>query len=76
VSITSGVGSAIAVAINGTVDPSTNTNALIATGQVSGEAILTLTAGDVLTLRNNSAVSFTLDASPGVSAQFKVLQID
>ena len=76
VDIMAGVGSAIAIAINGTVDASTNRSALVATGLVSGTAMLILAAGDVLTLRNNSAVPFTLNLAPSVSAQFNLIQLD
>ncbi len=76
VNLTSGVGSAFAVAVNGTVDPSTNVNVLVATGQVSGDSIITLAAGDVVTLRNNSVVAATLDQSPGVGASMTIKQLD
>lgn len=76
VSITAGVGSAIAIAVNGTVDASTTLSTLVATGQVSGSAMLTLAAGDVLTLRNNSAVSLTLALAPAVGAQFTIKLLD
>lgn len=75
VNITAGVGSAIAVAVNNTVDISTQVNLLVDTGQVSGSAMLSLVAGDVITLRNNSAVSITLDAAPGVGAQLNIMLI-
>jgi hypothetical protein len=73
VNITVGVGSAIALAVTGTVDASTNIPALVAVGEVSGTAMLTLAAGDVLTLRNNSAVPFTMNLAPGVGAQMDVI---
>ena len=73
VNITAGVGAAIAIAVNGVVDPSTNVNLLTAVGETGGDAMLTLAAGDVLTLRNNSAVPFTTDSSTGVGAQFDVI---
>ncbi|MCC6363596.1 MAG: hypothetical protein IT165_08720 [Bryobacterales bacterium] len=72
VNITAGVGSAIAVAVNGTVDASTNRTTLVAVGQNAGRAMLTLAAGDVITLRNNSAVPFTTDLAPGVGGQLTV----
>lgn len=72
VSITAGVGSAIAIAVNGTVDPSTSLTALVATGGISGSAMLTLTAGDTLTLTNNSAIQLTLALAPAVGAQFTI----
>ncbi|MEJ2423885.1 MAG: hypothetical protein P8101_05400 [Candidatus Thiodiazotropha sp.] len=70
VNVTAGSGAAIAIAVNGTVDASTTT--VIQVNHVSGSAILSLTAGDILTLRNNSAVAFTLELAPGVGAQLDV----
>jgi hypothetical protein len=75
ISITSGVGSQIAVAVNGTVDASTPITALTSTGHISGTAILNLAAGDVITLRNNSATPLTLTLAPGVGAQMTIVQI-
>jgi hypothetical protein len=37
--------------------------------------MLTLAAGDVLTLRNNSAVPFTLTLAPSVGAQLNVIEL-
>jgi BclA-like protein/collagen triple helix repeat protein len=76
VNLTAGVGSAIAIAVNGTVDASTNVTSLVAVGEISGTAMLSLTAGDVLTLRNNSAILFTMDLAPGVGAQFNVILLE
>jgi hypothetical protein len=76
VNLTAGVGSAIAIAVNGTVDAATNITALVAVGEISGDTILSLAAGDVITLRNNSAVPFTTDLAPGVGAQLNILQLD
>jgi hypothetical protein len=76
VTITSGVGSAIAVVVNGAVDASTNVDFLVATGQQTGSAIMSLAAGDVLRLRNNSATPFTCDLAPGVGAQMNVTLLD
>jgi hypothetical protein len=75
VNITVGVGSAIAIAVNGTVDASTTISSLVAVGQISGDALLTLAAGDVVTLRNNSAVPLTLNLAPGVGAQLVILRV-
>jgi hypothetical protein len=75
VTITAGVGSAVAIAVNGTVDASTNLTALVATGNMSGTAILNLAAGDVLTLRNNSAVAMTLTLAPSVGAQISLVKL-
>lgn len=57
----------------GTPDASTNIDILTATGEVSGTAMLTLTGGDTLTLRNNSATPFMMDIAPGVGAQFDII---
>ncbi|HBV85224.1 MAG TPA: hypothetical protein DEF42_00805 [Desulfosporosinus sp.] len=76
VSITAGVGSEIAIAVNGTVDGSTSIPALVSTGQVVGQVILTLAAGDTITLRNNSATSLTLTLAPGVGAQMTLAKFD
>ncbi|WP_431603211.1 BclA C-terminal domain-containing protein, partial [Clostridium beijerinckii] len=73
-SITAGIGSQIAIAVNGTVDASTPISALVATGQILGSAILTLAAGDVITLRNNSALALTL--APSVGAQLTLKKLD
>ncbi len=76
VNITAGIGSAFAVAVNGTVDASTIVPTLVATGEVSGSSMLTLAAGDVVTLRNNSAVAATMTLAPGVGAQFNITKLD
>jgi hypothetical protein len=76
VNLTAGVGSAIAIAVNGTVDPATNIVALVAVGEISGDTILSLAAGDVITLRNNSAIPLVTDLAPGVGAQLNILQLD
>ncbi|WP_350356246.1 BclA C-terminal domain-containing protein [Cohnella hashimotonis] len=74
-SITAGIGSAMAIAVNGVVDPSTNVNSFIATGNLNGVAYLNLAAGDVITLRNNSAVPQVLSLAPGVGAQLVIEQV-
>lgn len=76
ISITAGVGSSPALAINGSVSASTPVAALVATGNISGTAILTLAAGDVVTLRNNSAVPLTLALAPSVGAQITFKKLD
>ncbi|MBV7277006.1 collagen-like protein, partial [Clostridium sp. PL3] len=76
ISITAGVGAQVAIAVNGTVDASTPITALVATGEMSGSAILTLAAGDVITLRNNSATPLVLTLAPGVGAQLTIMKLD
>ncbi|MCC6343982.1 MAG: hypothetical protein IT166_17405 [Bryobacterales bacterium] len=72
VNITAGAGSAIAIAVNGTVDASSSRTMNVATGANSGSIMLTLAAGDVITLRNNSATPCTLNLAPSVGAQLTV----
>ncbi|ODA38705.1 Flagellar hook-length control protein FliK [Desulfosporosinus sp. BG] len=76
VSITLGIGSEIAIAVNGVVNPSTLITALVATGQVTGQAIIALAAGDVITLRNASGVALTLATAPEVGAQMTIDKLD
>ena len=71
-----GLGSSFAVAVNGTVDASTNVNSIAPGGEVSGNSILSLAAGDVLTLRNNSALPATLGLAPGVGSGLTIEKID
>ncbi len=68
-----GAQSAIALAINDVVDASTNIAALAGVGEISGTVILLLNSGDEITLRNNSAFSFTMDVSPSVGAQITLI---
>lgn len=75
VNFTAGVGAQYTIAVNGSATPAFNTPALTATGQVSGEGIIALTAGDVITLRNNSAVPGTLALAPSVGASLVVERI-
>jgi len=70
--ITAGIGAALSVAVNGTVNASTNKPFLVAVGENTGVVLLQLSAGDVLTLRNNSAVPLTLALTPGVGAQVTI----
>ena len=73
VSITAGVGAEIAISVNGgVVDPSTQIIALAAAGPVTGQAILPLVAGDVITLNNPSAIPFTTSIGPNVGAQMTI----
>lgn len=76
VSLTAGIGSSFAIAINGTVNPLSVTNSLIATGQVSGRVILTLAAGDVVTCRNNSLIAVTMALAPANGAQLTLKKLN
>ncbi len=69
---TAGVGAAMAIAINGVVDASTSVPLLVSTGHISGSVLLTLTAGDVITLRNNSATALTMTLATNIGAQLNV----
>lgn len=74
-SITAGIGSALAIAVNGTVNLGTQIPFLVATGHTGGSAVLLLTAGDIITLRNNSAIPMTLTLAPDTGAQMTVKQL-
>ncbi|MFN7932800.1 MAG: hypothetical protein U0R19_05700 [Bryobacteraceae bacterium] len=76
ISITAGIGSAIAIAVNGSVDSSSSVPALVAVGNISGQVMLTLAAGDVITMRNNSAVPMTQTLAPSVGAQLTVKKMN
>jgi hypothetical protein len=73
---TAGIGSALAIAVNGTIDASTTIPVLTSTGQVSNKAILTLAAGDVITLRNNSLIALTLQLAPSLGASIVVEKLN
>ena len=66
-------GAAIALTVNGTVVASTNIS--IGDSGGSGTAILNLNAGDVITLRNNSANVIMLVSPPAISSQLNILQL-
>src|SRR5665648_1303826 len=77
VSLLLGQLSVIAIAVNGVVNPSTSITAfVVTTGQITGLAILTLAAGDVITLRNASGASITLAAGPQIGAQLTISKLD
>ena len=75
VELISGIGSALSIAVNGVVNPSTVFIPVVAIGENTGIQLLELAAGDVLTLRNDSTVSFTLNAEPGVGARIVLIRI-
>jgi predicted RecA/RadA family phage recombinase len=57
------------------IDPSTNIGALVAVGEIAGTAMLTLAAGDVVTLVNNSLIAFTMSLDPNIGAQLNIIQL-
>jgi hypothetical protein len=69
------VGSAIAIAVNGVVQASTNIAVFATIGQLAGCAMLTLSAGNVVTLRNNAGIAITLALAPNVSAQLDLVRL-
>jgi hypothetical protein len=70
ISINAEIRASSSIAVNGVVDTSTPVSALIGIGEVSGTVLLTLVAGIVVTIRNNSAVALILSLVPSVRAQF------
>ncbi len=75
ISITAGSGTEVAIAIDGFVDASTSVPCLVATGNVSGTVMVVLGAGNVITLRNNSAIALTMALAPSVGAQLSILKV-
>lgn len=74
-SVSSSIGTSLAIAVNGTVDPSTLALRRDSLGVVSGKAILRLAAGDVVTLRNTSSSALTLSLSPQVGVRVSLVQL-
>ena len=74
VNLTTGIGSAIAIAVNGTtVADSTVIEVQTDTGVVSGTAMQEPNAGDTLTLRNVSNDTFAMAVAPSVGAKFDII---
>lgn len=76
VSITAGIGSAVAVAVNGSVQAGSSVPALVATGNIGGVITRSLIGGDVVTIRNNSAVALTLALAPSASAHITIERVN
>lgn len=74
-STSSGIGTSLALAVNGTVDPATIALRRDSFGMVSGKAILRLAAGDILTLRNASSSPLTLSLTPQVGVRISLVQL-
>ena len=60
----------------GSVDFSTMVSFVNATSTFGGVALMTLAAGDVVTLRNNSATPFTMMLAPAVGAQLTIEKVN
>lgn len=75
VSITAGVGSAVAITVNGTPLVTGSNGFLVATGSISGSVLVSLSAGDVITLRNNSAIAMTTSLAPDASAVLTIVKV-
>lgn len=73
--VTAGVGSCVAIAVNGIINHSTNIRSLVAIGELSGTATINLKEGDVVTLINNSLIALTLALTPAISAQLNIVQL-
>lgn len=76
VNLTGGGGDSIALAINGVVDPSTAVGGSGNAGNISGTVILTLAAGDVITLVNNAdTMPMILALDPEIGAQLDIIRL-
>ena len=66
----------ISLTVNGVVNLTTRVSSGTPISMLSGEAILTLNAGDQITLRNTGATQFILRNSPSISAQMNIVKLD
>ena len=73
---TLGNGAVIALAVNGVVDASTKIQVMNELVTTAGTAILYLTAGDIVTLRNQSSTMLLFDESSNVGSQMTLTKID
>jgi hypothetical protein len=76
INATAGAGATISLAVNGAVNPSTTIPIATTPSETSGKVLLSLRAGDFLTLRNSSATSLILAVAPSVGAQLTLERID
>ncbi len=73
--LSTGIGASLALAVNGSVQPETVALRHDSYGLVSGRAILSLAAGDVLTLRNNERETLTLSLAKRVGLRLSMVQL-
>jgi hypothetical protein len=71
VNLTSGAGASMAIAVDAAVVPNTEVPIQAAPGELTGDSILTLTAGDIVTLRDDSGTPVSLTPS-GVGASLAI----
>lgn len=76
VNVLAGRSVGLGVTVNDRVDPLTLVPVLADAGQVSGIAFLTLRAGDVVTLRNDSGNDLVVAFAPFVGAQITIERLD
>ena len=76
VNITAGFGSQFALTVNASVDSSTQTLASTGNQSIGGSVVLSLAAGDVITLRNNSSVAATLTVAPSPGARLTIKKLN
>ena len=65
------IGQTVSIVINGVPQASTTFSSL-PTGEVTGDALLSLAAGDVITLRNNSPFPLNLALAPTKGAKIDI----
>jgi len=75
VNATCGSNAIIALAVNGIIDSSTKIRALTANTHIFNTAVLNLTAGDIITVFNNSNYTLTIDNAQIVGAQITIIQL-
>jgi hypothetical protein len=74
--ISTGIGAELAIFVNGVAAPNARIYFESAQCNYRGSAILSLTAGDVIKLRNNSSVTFYISISPYVGAEMTVTKVN
>ena len=75
-SFIAGIDAAIALTVNGTVNPATQVSALVTTDQLTGSIVRSLGTGNIITLRNNSLIALTLALALNVSSQIVFLRLN
>ena len=72
----SGIGTELALLVNGVAAPSARIYCESAAGSFHGSAILSLNATDVIKLRNNSSAGMIISASPNLGAEMTITKVN
>lgn len=75
-SLTSGIGSAIAITVNDVVVPGSHVPIVTAPGNAYGSIQVSLAAGDVIKLQNDSSVDMVYALHPAVSTRLTIKRLN